>query len=415
MATPTLVGDATIATDYTSAPGATYNVTVDSGTQGSNRCLVAYLTWDFSFSRNLVAGAPTYNAVSLSAFASHVSTGRRCALYSLVAPATGSNTLVMDPGPTNGQNMSAACGYATYQDVDQTTPLIGAISAGTFGQPSVTVTSVAATDLAIMVGSGGSDSIYTHPSTSTEIMDIRSNGVGTAHWGGAAHRASGGTGTEALTWSGGTNANYTAIGARLQYQAPAGGGATVLPGVGQVLAAGLSPTVTTSNHQRVIPGVGVLAATGFAPVIQTPRVVRPGVGQVTVTGYSPAALAGTTVSTGVGVLTVAGLSPTVTTSNHQRVATGVGALTVSGFAPTIIAPVSVSTGVGALSVTGFVPSVLVSQPATAIVSAPATVRFLNPTMDVRFLNDPAIVRTLNPTATVRVVAAGMTVRFLNQE
>jgi phosphohistidine phosphatase SixA len=119
----------------------------------------------------------------------------------------------------------------------------------------------------------------------------------------------------------------------------AAAGNVVAPGVGDLVVAGHSPTITQTAHKTVSPGVGSLFVTGYAPTILRTehQTVAPGVGSLLLTGYAPTVVrsSGAIVQPGVGELLVTGYAPNIARTAHQIVAPGVGSILVTGHAPTV--------------------------------------------------------------------------------
>ena len=152
---------------------ATQTFAHDSGT-GSDRLLLVY------GGVNNGGGAPaetvedltTYNAVSLTAFGASVGTpggGWPTRWFYLVAPATGSNNVVVIYGNTGSRTVGAIA--QTYNGVDQSTPVSGYNTAtGTSTTPSITISS-ATGDLVVAVV-GAESAVTSDPTDETERADF---------------------------------------------------------------------------------------------------------------------------------------------------------------------------------------------------------------------------------------------------
>lgn len=149
------------------------------------------------------------------------------------------------------------------------------------------------------------------------------------------------------------------------------GAVSVATGLGALIATGLAPTATASDHQTVTPALGALVASGLAPTITASdhQTATPGLGALVATGFEPtvSVSSGTSATPGLGELVATGFAPTISVSDNQTAAPGVGALAANGFAPTVTASdhQTADTGLGALTVTGFAPVVTASDNQTA--------------------------------------------------
>ena len=99
------------------AAGTPVNNTFDSNSTGSNRLLVVCVTWDDAQGQEVTS--VTYNSVTVASAGAPLDGVQ---IFTLVAPATGNNTLTVDP--VGGlSDVAANIAAVVYTDVDQTTPI----------------------------------------------------------------------------------------------------------------------------------------------------------------------------------------------------------------------------------------------------------------------------------------------------
>lgn len=120
-------------------------------------------------------------------------------------------------------------------------------------------------------------------------------------------------------------------------------GIEVLPGTGESVLSGYSPSIAISDNKIILPNVGVLTVEGFAVVIS-------------VTDYQ-------IVNTGTAEFALIGVAPVIQSSDHKTVNSALGELIFSGFSPTVTASsvdrIEIIPGLGAITVTGFAPCCIV--------------------------------------------------------
>lgn len=105
------------------AAGTAVDNAFDAGT-GSDRHMEVSVTWNISAS-NMPSVTAAYNGVSMTSHAAANTTGNlRKQSFHLVAPATGSNTLRIDPA-AGLDTSTAIIEVLVYTGVDQTTPFDG--------------------------------------------------------------------------------------------------------------------------------------------------------------------------------------------------------------------------------------------------------------------------------------------------
>ena len=197
----------------------------DSGTGGSNRCLVQRINWTNGGSRNVTA--VTYNAISLTNDSGDDSNGGRlCATYVLVAPATGSNAVSVTITGTTGFGLSVLGHAQTYDDVDQTTPTVGWVTAnGAFNETTVDVTSTASDDEVIDNVRQANDASKSPGTGQTEYADHNTGGASLT---GSQYCSdeTGDGGTITMNWTTNDN-NWITQAGRLQHSAA--GPAAIIP------------------------------------------------------------------------------------------------------------------------------------------------------------------------------------------
>jgi len=134
----------------------------------------------------------------------------------------------------------ALMGFAqTYQDVDQTTPTTGWVQASGFGDPSVSATSVAATDRVLDNVCHQVDTTATASGDNTEEHD--DNTAGGNPTGSQFASFALGSGTLTMSWADVTNSNWSTQAGRLQLAAGGGdSGGSLGRGIGRGINHGLS-------------------------------------------------------------------------------------------------------------------------------------------------------------------------------
>lgn len=127
-------------------------------------------------------------------------------------------------------------------------------------------------------------------------------------------------------------------------------------GLGELTVTGFSPTVQTTNNTQADTFTGEATLTGFSPTVSATQnqTATPGLGEVLATGFSP--LLDLSIATGLGEVIAQGFAPVLDLS----VATGLGQLTITGYEPTIQTPVLVQTNTGEITATGYEPTITVS-------------------------------------------------------
>lgn len=186
MAAPTrsATGDVQASFDASfDAGGTAVTNAFDAGTD-QNRGLKVAVQWDGAAGHTLGDTAVTYNGVAMTPDGATVSNGQmRLRSYSLIAPATGSNTLSVDPSAGAGVEDAVISAWC-YSGVDQTTMQENYNSANGSDASApytsdVTITS-SATDRLVWVGHGArSTSIASGAATGfTERVDNVAGNIG---------------------------------------------------------------------------------------------------------------------------------------------------------------------------------------------------------------------------------------------
>lgn len=170
--------------------GAVQNVTFDGGS-GSDRFLVAACGYRQGSAHTI--DAMTFNAISMTAFgAAVIATQCYQRMFYLVNPASGSQTLGVDPAGTLGTS-PAVVSAMVFSGVDQTTPFDGYTTAnGADTSVELDVTS-ASGDMAFLMftarTSGGTSSAPTSSSYTERYDNVGSDGQATCGGGEAAGAA----------------------------------------------------------------------------------------------------------------------------------------------------------------------------------------------------------------------------------
>lgn len=202
----------------------------DCGTD-SNRFLVVTVVWDGASSHTMPDAGVTYNSVAMTAMGATVTNGSsRIRSYGLIAPATGSNTLSVDPSTGVGTEdavITALC----YSGVDQTTAYENYNTANGSDASApltsdVTITS-STTDRLVWVSHGGRGTSIAS-GTATGFTERSDNVVGNV--GLVAGEIAGDTSiVTSVEWSGPASITWGAMGASLIGVGGGGGGGTQPP------------------------------------------------------------------------------------------------------------------------------------------------------------------------------------------
>ena len=141
----------------------------------------------------------TYNGVSMTSQGrvhSNASTTGFVELFSLINPATGSNTVLVTMTFTTGESFSFECGSISFTGVDQSTPLGTPVTAtGSSSSASVNVSSATGNMVADLVGCGSSIS------SSGQTNRWLANFLTTSSAGNGAQSTAAGAGTVTMSYS----------------------------------------------------------------------------------------------------------------------------------------------------------------------------------------------------------------------
>ena len=160
----------------------------NSGTTGSDRVLIVIMTATFDFFDTAAPdGSATYNGVSMTRHVDLTEDGgggrtNGLSVFSLAAPATGSNTLEVD---VNGSGLSTQNMFVqdyTYEKVDQTTPVEVVASdqfTGSTAEEVVSINPLSANTVAVFVDSGSTAS-GTHTVTSNLDEELHDGSIGSS-------------------------------------------------------------------------------------------------------------------------------------------------------------------------------------------------------------------------------------------
>jgi hypothetical protein len=114
-------GDVQLSWDASFDSGGTAVTNAFNAGTDADRFLVVHVTWDGASGHTMPDTGVTYNAVSMTAMGATVTNGSsRTRAYGLIAPATGSNTLSVDPSTGAGTEDAVIAAYC-YSNVNQTT------------------------------------------------------------------------------------------------------------------------------------------------------------------------------------------------------------------------------------------------------------------------------------------------------
>jgi len=210
----------------TGVAATTFTYTGLTATAGSNVILIASVAWN----NNQTGTTPTatWNGVSMTLIGNIWTTGNGgCALFGLVAPATGNQNLVVTW--TGGNSSNIAMSAYTYSGANQTggtTTFAGAQSAIGGGSDAIaTVGVTSATNHAVLaVTVAGNTSVNLNSTSATNLYIDNTFNVAT----GAMYQAgSSGTVTSTATYSG--NQTWGILG--VDIVAAGGGGGTTVPAI----------------------------------------------------------------------------------------------------------------------------------------------------------------------------------------
>lgn len=206
------------------------SVTLSSKTSaGTDRCAVVYVG---EGNAGVTLSGITYGGAATTAVSSATNGDVKAYLHRYVAPATGSTDVVV----TLSGSGKGSAGVATFEGVDQTTPIrtnSTDSATGVSTSASVTVDPSAVGDMAVAAVSYASSSAVTLNAGPTSVFILESS-LGSESWGGGAYAA--GAATVALTWTG-ANDIWAVAGGSLQAASGGGGGGSsprtlMLMGVG---------------------------------------------------------------------------------------------------------------------------------------------------------------------------------------
>lgn len=213
---PSSTGTVRSSTDATfDASGTAVTFSFDAGTD-ADRFLLISVSWDGASGHTLGDSAVTYNSVALTALGATTSqSSARKRTYGLIAPATGSNTVSVDPSGGIGSEDAIIEVYC-YSGVDQTTPYDGYATANaTDGsapyESAVTVTS-ATGDLVWVSHMVRAGSVTGGTSTGfTERLDNVASNIGAV----SGDQTGAASVVTSVAWAGVVSIDYIAHGANL--------------------------------------------------------------------------------------------------------------------------------------------------------------------------------------------------------
>jgi len=223
LATPTYVTAGSLDITLPSS-GAAVDNAVDSGT-GSDRIMIIFVSYRNSAAQTITS--VSYGGSAATAFGAAVVSAQMTGyLYYLLAPATGSNTLSVDPSTSAGATL-ASVSWMVFSDVDQTTPYDGyTTGTGTDTNGELTVTSETGDTPFFTMGWRGGGATGGTPTNYTERFDNTFQSGAQMVMGGE------GTGAASVSFVGTVdgefaNTGWVTLGANLNAVAGGGGGGYV--------------------------------------------------------------------------------------------------------------------------------------------------------------------------------------------
>jgi len=159
------------------AAGTAVSNAFDAGS-AANRVLLVFVAWNGGTGHTI--DSVTYNGVTVTAAGAAVTSGARCQLFVLAGPASGSNTLTVDPS-TGASDSPALIIAQVYDGVDQTTATDGYTSntgsdAGAPFDATVTVTSATGDHVAVFFGERSTSTTCTATGY-TERQDVNGTSI----------------------------------------------------------------------------------------------------------------------------------------------------------------------------------------------------------------------------------------------
>jgi uncharacterized repeat protein (TIGR01451 family) len=168
----------------TTVTGATPTITLAHTTAGSNRAMVVGVSINISNNTAATVSGITYNGVALTLAGFHNDAGnsRRVEIWSLAAPALGTNNVVVTiNNPGGAATLGVVVGATTLTGADQTSPIRGFASndGAASGVASLNVPS-AFSDLVLdTMATGGDQTVTAFGATQTAVWQLNSGGTGT--------------------------------------------------------------------------------------------------------------------------------------------------------------------------------------------------------------------------------------------
>jgi len=146
--------------------------TFDSGSTGSNRFMVIHVTYRNASAHVIPDNGVIYAGVTATPFgAAVVNSQTYSKAFYILSPATGSNTLRVDPTTGVGTQAAAVSAYV-YSDVDQVTPFDGYVTnTGVDDTGELTVTSAVGDTPIFLMGWRGGGATSGTPTNYTERVD----------------------------------------------------------------------------------------------------------------------------------------------------------------------------------------------------------------------------------------------------
>lgn len=345
----------------------------------------------------------TYNGVALTSRWSDSRSWTAASGWSLVAPATGANTVAITLSAAEDTEFGQAISYT---GVDQTTPHGTAqVANGASTAPAVPTLTSATGEICVGFLMTSDAAITSGSGQTAEISDVNfaSDSAQT-------DSEPGDTSVD-ITWttSGGP---WTCGGIPIK---PASGGTTIAIGATSLNVTGLVEVLDT----QLPINVGTLAVTGLVPSLVQNVVLPVGVGTFTVTGFVP--LTDQTLVLTTGSIIAQGLAATLNTELLLEV----GQLVVNGFEQSLQQSIILEISTGSFAFTGIAPSlettVNLSSPTTVTVTGFAP----DPTFGAQTVSIDAgsiVLTGFNPTAVVsgigitptEIVVSGIAVTLSTQ-
>lgn len=235
----------------TTVTGVAPTITLAHTTVGTNLVMVVGVSINISNNTAATVSGVTYNGVALTRAGAHNDAGnsRRVEIWSLTAPAIGTNNVVVTlANPGGAATLGVVVGATTLVGADQTSPLRSFVSAdGAAGNvASLNVPSAFSDVVLDTLATGGDQTVTAFGATQTAVWNLNSGGTGTPPnvFGAGSTRAGAPSVPMSETLSGTSNWSVGAVSVRpLQAEV-----AVSVVGNSTFFPANLTYTITTTNN-----------------------------------------------------------------------------------------------------------------------------------------------------------------------